>query len=267
MSNEDNRKQWNDAANIWVDFVRSGKNYYSEYLNGPALKRVIGKVKGKKVLDICCGEGYSSRMIARMGAEVTGIDISEGLIRAAREKDTKDALGITYFVADAANLNMLTSESFDAAFCYMAIMDIRDYEGAISEVSRVLKNEGRFVLLFEHPCFTIYRILDGKPLCGWATRLHEDGSKEYIYYWIADYLRTHSYACDWKHERLRSSFVTTGYHRPLSDYVNTLIKHRFVITRLEEPLPLEEGIKVHPPMNKHHRIPQSILIETTKDLR
>lgn len=140
---EVDKKQWNEAAKSWVKFVRSGKNYYSEYLNGPALKRMIGDVEGKKVLDMGCGEGYFSRFFAKAGAEVTGIDISEDLIKAAVEEEERDPLEVKYFVADAANLNMLESESFDVAFCYMALLDIRNYEGAICEVSRVLKTGGK----------------------------------------------------------------------------------------------------------------------------
>jgi SAM-dependent methyltransferase len=159
---------------------------------------------------------------------------------------------------------MLESESFDIAFCYMALLDIRDFEGAISEASRVLKTEGRFVVLIEHPCFTLFRVLDGKPVSGWKTCLLKDGSKEYLYYWTADYLRRHSYTVDWKHDRMPSSFVTMGFHRPLSDYVNALNKHGLVVTGLDEPQPLEEGVRLHPPMKKHYRVPQSIVIEATK---
>jgi 2-polyprenyl-3-methyl-5-hydroxy-6-metoxy-1,4-benzoquinol methylase len=260
----DDRKQWNEGAESWVEFVRSGKNYYSEYLNGPALKRMIGDVEGKKVLDMGCGEGYCSRFFAKAGAEVTGIDLSEALIKAAVEEEERNPLGIKYFAADVANLNMLESESFDVAFCYMALLDIRNYEGAISEASRVLKTGGRFVVLIEHPCFTLFRVLDGKVVSGWETRVREDGSKEYVYYWIADYLRRHSYTVEWKHDRLPSSFVTTGFHRPLSDYVNALTKHGLAITGLDEPQPLEEGVRVHPPMKKHYRVPQSMVIEATK---
>jgi len=263
----DEKKQWNEGAKSWVEFVRSGKNYYSEYLNGPALKRMIGDVEGKKVLDIGCGEGYFSRFFAKTGAEVTGIDLSDALVKAAVDEEERHPLGIKYFAADAANLNMLKSESFDIAFCYMALLDIRNYEGAISEVSRVLKTRGRFVVLMEHPCFTLFRVLDGKVVSGWETHLSEDGSKKYLYYWIADYLRSHSYIVEWKHNRLPSSFVTTGFHRPLSDYVNALTKHGLAITRLDEPQPLEEGVRAHPPMKKHYRVPQSVVIEATKTTR
>jgi len=263
-SDEVIRKQWNEATESWVKFVRSGKDYYREYLNGPALKRMIGNVEGKKVLDVGCGEGYFSRFFARAGAEVTGIDISEGLIKAAVEEEERHPLGVKYFVADAANLNMLNSESFDVVFCYMALMDIRDYEGAISEASRVLKTRGRFVVLIEHPCFTASRVLDGKVVSGWEKRIREDGSKKYIYYWIDDYFRRHNYTIEWKHDRLPSSFVTTNFHRTLSDYVNALTKHGLAVTRLDEPQPMEEGVRVHPPMKKHYRVPQSIAIEATK---
>lgn len=266
MESED-KKAWNEAAESWIRFVRSGKNYYSEYLNGPALKRMIRDVEGKKVLDMGCGEGHFSRFFAKAGAEVTGVDLSDALIKAAVEEEEKNPLGVKYIVADAADLNMLESESFDLSFCYMALMDIRDYQGAISEASRVLKTAGRFIVLMEHPCFTFVRVLDGKVVSDWETRIREDGSKEYLYYWIADYLRSHSYIVEWKHDRLPSSFMTIGFHRPLSDYVNALAKHGLVVTGLDEPQPLEEGVRVHPPMEKHYRVPQSIVIEASKIMR
>jgi len=257
------KKQWNKAAKIWVEFVRSGKNYYAEYLNGPALKQMVGSVKGKQVLDIGCGEGYFSRFFAKAGAEVVGIDLSEALIKAAEEEEERNHLGVKYFAVDAANLNMLDSEIFDIAYSHMAMGDIPDYEGTIAEVSRVLKTRGRFVIVMAHPCFSI-RTLNGKIIGDWETRLREDGSKEYLYYWARDYFRRHIYAWEWKHNRLSSSFVTEGFHRTLSDYVNALIKHGLIVTRLDEPKPLEKGVRVHPPMKKHYRAPQSLVIEATK---
>ncbi|RJS89544.1 class I SAM-dependent methyltransferase [Candidatus Bathyarchaeota archaeon] len=261
--NETIRRQWNKGAKSWVEFVRSGRDYYKEHLNGPALKRMVGNVRGKRVLDVGCGEGYFSRVFARMGAEVTGIDISEALIEAAREEEREHPLGVKYFVADAADLGMLESESFDIAFCHMALSDIADYEGAIAEVSRILKVEGRFVIVMEHPCFST-RFMEGKKVSGWEIRLGRDGSKEYLYYRVEDYLRRHSYTWEWKHDRLPYSFVTTGFHRTLSDYVNTLTKNGLVITRLDEPQPLEEGVRIHPPLRKHYRVPFSLVIEATK---
>jgi ubiquinone/menaquinone biosynthesis C-methylase UbiE len=178
----EDKELWDRGARSWVKFIRSGKNYYSEYLNGPALKLMVGDVEGKTVLDVSCGEGCFARFFAKAGAEVTGIDLSDAMIKAAVEEEERHPLGVKYFVADAADLSMLKSDSFDVAFCFMALLDIRDYAGAISEASRVLKTGGRFVVLMEHPCFTLFRVLDGKIVSGWETRLREDGSKEYLHY-------------------------------------------------------------------------------------
>lgn len=259
----DQKEEWNEAAKSWVEFVRSGKNYYAEYLNGPALKRMVGNVEGRLVLDIGCGEGCFARFFAKAGAKVTAIDLSDALIKAALEEEQGHPLGIKYFVADAADLNMLDSNSFEVAYSHMSLGDIADYEGSIAEVSRVLRLGGRLIAVMEHPCFTV-RSLDGKTVGGWETRLRENGSKDYIRYGVEDYLRRHSYACEWKHDRLASSFVTTGFHRTLSDYVNALSNKALVVTRLDEPRPLDEGVRVHPPMSKHYRVPQSIVIEATK---
>lgn len=128
MESED-KERWNRGAGSWVEFVRGGKNYYLDYLNGPALKRMVGDVEGKSVLDVGCGEGCFSRFFAKAGAEVTGVDLSDALIEAAVEEEERHPLGVRYFVADAADLSMLGSESFDVAFCFMALLDIRDCEG------------------------------------------------------------------------------------------------------------------------------------------
>ena len=58
-SDEVIRKQWDEAAESWVEFVRSCKDYYREYLNGPALKLMIGDIEGKRVLDIGCEKATS----------------------------------------------------------------------------------------------------------------------------------------------------------------------------------------------------------------
>jgi 2-polyprenyl-3-methyl-5-hydroxy-6-metoxy-1,4-benzoquinol methylase len=111
------RRQWNAAAGSFVEFVRSGKNYYAEYLNGPALKRMVGDAKGKRVLDIGCGEGFLSRYFAGTGAEVTAVDISEALIEAAKEEEQRHPLGVRYIAADASRVSRVTPVTDFAAFC------------------------------------------------------------------------------------------------------------------------------------------------------
>jgi len=228
---------------------------------------MVGSVEHRNVLDIACGEGYFARLFAKSGAEVTAIDISEAMIEAAKKEEERDSLGIRYLVADAASLNMLESESFDISLCYMALMDIPDYEATIAEVSRLLKRGGRFIILIPHPCFGT-RVMDERMVAGWEERLREDGSEEYLYCQVGDYFQRHSFAIEWrKSDRLPSSFVTTSFHRTLSDYVNALTKYGLAVTRLDEPQPIEEGVRVHPSLKKCYRVPESLVIEATKVVR
>ena len=69
----DIKKEWDDAAEPWAEFVRKGKGYHRDELNNPATFKLIGDVKGKQVLDLACGEGYNARILAAKGANVTGV--------------------------------------------------------------------------------------------------------------------------------------------------------------------------------------------------
>jgi len=147
------KKVWNDAAESWMDFVKKGKDYYKHGLNNPAAFKLIGNVKGQAILDLACGEGYNTRILARRGVKVVGVDFSGKLIEFARKEEAKEKLGVRYFVLDAIDLKEFSDNYFDLVTCFMALQDIEDYEKAIAEVTRVLKNQGRFVFSIPHPCF------------------------------------------------------------------------------------------------------------------
>ena len=114
------------------------------------------------MLDLACGNGYISRRFARAGGNVVGVDGSGAIVERARAREAREPLGITYHVADAADLEMLEDGAFDLVVCNMALMDIADADAAIEEVARVLVPDGRFVASIAHPCF------DKMETSGWA---------------------------------------------------------------------------------------------------
>ena len=65
-------------------------------------------------MDIGCGEGHNTRLLARRGARVTAIDIADDFIAHARQAETHEPLGIDYRVASAVNLPF-TDATFDFA--------------------------------------------------------------------------------------------------------------------------------------------------------
>jgi len=72
------------------------------------MSRWLGDVTGRSVLDLACGEGHSTRAIKQMGAGRTvGVDISEEMIRLAREAEAKQPLGIEYITCPAQDLDRI----------------------------------------------------------------------------------------------------------------------------------------------------------------
>jgi len=234
-------KQWDDASESWGDFVRQGKDFCRDEMNNPATFGLIGNVKGQRVLDLACGEGYNTRMLARKGAKVTGVDFSMKLVELARIEETREKLGIDYWASDVADLSEFPSNHFDVATCFMALMDIKNYGGTVSEVSRVLKNMGRFVFSIPHPCFELNRI---------------DTTKNY-------FVATEE-CVDWKMERLLKPFKTTSFHRTLTDYFNMLHKNRLLVKRLVEPKPSEQVAEKYPLLKQFLLRPHTVIIESIK---
>jgi ubiquinone/menaquinone biosynthesis C-methylase UbiE len=261
------REEWDKASMSWADFVRMGKDHYREGMNGPATFRMIGNVRGKDVLDLCCGEGCNARILARKGARVVGVDFSQEMIALAEQKEKTDKLGIRYLVSDAADLKELESERFDVVTCFMALMDIEHYEDAISQVARVLKKNGRFVFSITHPCFEFGETDNGETLAEWK---YEEGT-QHTANERATHLEVRRYfgaaKCDisWTMERLVKPFKTTSFHRTLSDYFKALHTSGFVVSRLDEPKPTTKGMAEHPCLRKHILIPHAIVIEALKN--
>jgi 2-polyprenyl-3-methyl-5-hydroxy-6-metoxy-1,4-benzoquinol methylase len=91
---------------------------------------------GERVLDVACGHGRASRGLARLGAEVVGVDISVELIAMARAREADDSLGVVYYAADVADPSTWWSGGpFDGAVCEMAVTDIDDVVGTIHAVA------------------------------------------------------------------------------------------------------------------------------------
>jgi ubiquinone/menaquinone biosynthesis C-methylase UbiE len=266
MESEFIKKQWDEAAEPWTDFVRKGKDFYREEMNNPALFKLVGNIKGKKILDLACGEGSNTRILARKGAKVVGVDFSERLIEFARQREKKEKLGIKYYILDAADLKEFPSSHFDIVTCFMALMDIEDYQNAIHEAARVLKKNGRFIFSIIHPCFEWGDVTSSGQLIGeWKYQERAHGSSRIaLHYETTRYFGRIKLKSSWDMKRLTRPFVTTSFHRTLTDYAQALFESGLLVRRLLEPRPTAKGVSEYPKLRKHRKIPQSIIIEAVK---
>lgn len=242
------KKEWNNSAGAWADFVRTGLDYYRDGLNNPETLRLIGDSKGLVVLDLACGEGYNTRILANDGAKVTGVDFSKEMIKFAQQRENAEKLGIRYEVMDASNLIRLPDNHFDLVTCFMSLQDIRNFRKAISEAARILKRGGRFIFSIPHPCFEKIRV----------NKQERTVSATEQYFGITEY------TIDWNMKRLTKHFTTTTFHRTLTDYFDALYKSRLLVRRLVEPKPKQAELKHYPELQDIQRIPQSIIIESAK---
>lgn len=110
----------------------------------------VEHLKGRRVLDYCCGVGRTSIYFALRGAEVWGFDASAEAIRIAQASARLSGVDdrVTFSVMDARALDY-PSGWFDAAFCKSALHIVADYPGCGDELARVLKPAGRAVFCEE----------------------------------------------------------------------------------------------------------------------
>jgi 2-polyprenyl-3-methyl-5-hydroxy-6-metoxy-1,4-benzoquinol methylase len=119
------------------------------------LQATIGAVAGVETLDAACGEGYLTRILARLGAHVTGIDISPQLIALA-QAHTDPTLS-RYLVADLSQPLPDHAARYELAVSNLALNDIADYQGFFGAIAAMVRPGGRFVLSLNNPYSYVVR--------------------------------------------------------------------------------------------------------------
>ena len=127
----------------------------------PAFARALheyDQFKGKRVLEVGCGNAYTLGRYAQHGAEVYGLDISEAAIRISLQRFEYQGLRGDFRVGNAERLPY-ASDYFDC-ICSMGVLHhVPDPTKAISEIYRCLKPGGRLIVMFYHKNSILYRIV------------------------------------------------------------------------------------------------------------
>lgn len=110
-------------------------------------RRMLGPIKGKRILDIGSGFGNAALNLAKEGAIVSSIDISEKLIKGCNHRAQKHDLEIDFLVMDAQNLKF-EDDKFDIILGYRTIHHLQDIDVFLAEARRCVK-PGGFVLFVE----------------------------------------------------------------------------------------------------------------------
>lgn len=196
---------------------------------------LVGNVETKRILDLGCSNGLMCRLLASIGAQMTGIDRSEKAIDLAKELEILQPLGIDYYLADATDLTVLEDSFFDSIIAVNALCSLGSekhlVEKALDESFRVLKPGGSIVSIVPHPAFehlqaskTRHRQFDS------AYSYFKSGSKAILSLELGG-----------------QKAVIENVHWTLTDYAEFL-NRKFLFCDLREPEPDDTFIHLHSDM-------------------
>lgn len=211
-----------------------------------ALQKLLPDFHNKTVLDLGCGYGWHCRYAVEKGARsVVGIDLSERMLDEARAR-TRDPR-ISY-VRKAIEDIEFDDDYFDVIISSLAFHYVESFDPVCSKLFRILKRNGDLVFSVEHPIFTAFGNQDW-----WYD---EKGHKAH---WPVD-----RYFCEGRREAIFLDKGVAKYHRTLTSYIGSLIKHGFLIRNIVEPLPPKEMMDADEIMREELRRPMMLLVAACK---
>ena len=174
-------------------------------------------LSGQRVLEMACGLGELSRLLAGRGASVTAVDISTKMLGQATIREAERPLGIRHLVGDVTTTDWWDGDVFDGVVCNMALMDIDDLDAAMATAARVLDPGGWFSFSLLHPCFPGLR----------------NGASEQLSSWPPD--RGYGSEGWWTTHGDGVRGRVGAHHRMLSTYLNATLRAGFELTEFGEP--------------------------------
>jgi len=211
---------WNNVSS-WYDLLLKNDDSYQAKVVLPNLLRVLNLKKDESVYDLACGQGYFSNVFAHEGANVVASDLSKNLIETAK-KNSKEK--ISFYISPAHRAQFLKDKTIDTIVVVLAIQNIENVSEVFAECKRVLKKEGRIVLVLNHPAFRVPQGSDWNFVNGVQSRV------------ISQYLSPSKIYIDMTpgENNPKKKIKTISFHRSIQDYVKLFGKFGFAITRLEE---------------------------------
>ena len=115
------------------------------------LARLLGEVRGKRVVELGCGDGTRAVALARGGASVIAIDPSAEAVAATRRKAEENEVRVEVHTGDFADLAFLRGDSVDVALAEGTLAGLADLGRVFRQVQRVLRAGAWFAFSLPHP--------------------------------------------------------------------------------------------------------------------
>jgi SAM-dependent methyltransferase len=214
-------RSWDAVADWYAGWTGTTGSRHHQTLAIPLAHELLELRRGEALVDLGCGPGVIAPSVAKVGASLTGIDLSPRLIATARRNH--GARG-SFHIADVTRLKAeasLRPASFDAALFLLSIQDIDPLEAAVASAAWLLKPGGRLVLVMLHPCFRVPR------QSGWGW----DEKRSLQYRRLDSYLSPLAVPMQ---PYPGKNGTTRSYHRPLGVYMAALAEAGLSVTAMRE---------------------------------
>jgi SAM-dependent methyltransferase len=151
---EINRKAWNNRVEAHLksefydleNFLKGKSSLNDIELN------LLGDINGKTILHLQCHFGQDTISLSRLGANVTGVDLSDNAIESAKQIAKETGSNTTFICCDIYDLPNQLDEQFDVVFTsYGTIGWLPDLDQWAKIISKFLKPNGQFVFVEFHP--------------------------------------------------------------------------------------------------------------------
>ncbi len=244
MIQDSSTESWNKVGIEWYESIQTDAKRIHFVM--PFIMQQMQDVSGKVILDIGCGEGGYSRVLAHKRAKMTSVDCSIIAIDYAKQKAADENLDIAHHIRNSNNLYDIKDNTFDIVLCANMLMDCEDLDGTVKEISRVLKCGGKVFISVLHPCF------NGKNI-KWS------GGDVVPQVVVQNYFSP----TEWE-APIDGMGAVVWRHRTLQDYVKVFIKNGLSIIDLNEPIPTNEQMEKSPRIEWLSKIPMFLFMELKK---
>jgi len=219
-------------------------NYSKEYFRKPIILKMLGNVRGKHVLELGCGSGYWTRILAHKGAKCVGVDLSREQLDIAKKEEREKPLGIKYLLRDVSNLRGINSGKFDIIFIEFVLLEIPKLnilKNIFRESYRVLKKGGIIFISDMHPFDPIVHDRFKLP-------------KGFNYFKSGEKMIAYAKQLD------GTMIKFFDYHWTLEDYFSSIIDAGFCIEKFKEPRPSNAVVKKVPYLKYRQSLPKDFIL-------
>ena len=240
----DNAAAWDRHSATYQQGARLPTDvaHYGPDIGTEADFRLLGDVKGKRVLELGCGGAQCSIAFAKQGAHAIGIDFSAEQLAFARRLCEREGVKVELRQGDLADLAYLRAESVDLVFSAYAFGYVDDLNRVFRQVHRVLKSNAPLVFSLPHPAYDMIDDDADPPLL--VRRSYFDHSPiDYEF----------------------NGITFTDYHHTISDLYMGLYRAGYRVDLMLEPEPQPDGPRSQFWRPAFQHVPRTLIVRARKE--